>query len=85
MIAFLDMGVAARPAKKEVELCGEVSKGERELRAGRLRFSIGVDLRLLERGEMLSHRFVPECATRGGQGRAMALVVSDLGMEAIAI
>jgi len=51
MLAVLDMGLVARPATREVELW-HVTKGQRHVRCVAVYMPGGVDLRLLEDGEM---------------------------------
>jgi hypothetical protein len=52
MLAVLEMGVAAGPAKREIELW-KVQRGEREVRCVAVYLPTGVDLRLIEDDEVL--------------------------------
>ena len=52
MLAVLDMGLTAGPAKRETELW-RMRNGQREVRRIAVHLAIGVDLRLLERSEMI--------------------------------
>ena len=51
MLAVLDMALAARPATREIELW-RVAKEQRDVRCVAVYLPAGVDLRLLEDGEM---------------------------------
>ena len=77
MLAVLDMALAAGPATRETELW-RVAKGQRHVRCVAVYMPTGVDLRLLEDGEMTRTELFTDGLTLQSRSREWraALVVT---------
>lgn len=84
MLAVLDEGVKARKSAKEVELW-RMHKGERELRCVAVYLATGVDLRLLEAGDLRRTELFLDGLSLQGRSRAWRQALANSGWQELTV